>query len=159
ATKGDADGEVKFTLSPRREIVPAFHKLYSDALWPTYYVARTSFSNPTNDLVKNVKVRARLATSAGQTSWSEWEEIAAVVYPGQSAQFALTPVLDAKALMLTSKENAKLSVELEYTQGDKKTTKARTARLTVLGRNDGAYSHLPPGKDTTPTFYHQFQEG
>src|SRR5262249_35077320 len=54
-------------------------------------------------------------------------------------------------------EKAKLSVELSYTAGGKTITKTSTTRLTVLGRNDAAYTVLPAEQKWT-TFYHQFQE-
>src|SRR5262245_17799065 len=40
AAKGDADAEVALKVEPRREVMPALHKLYSDPLWPTYWLAR-----------------------------------------------------------------------------------------------------------------------
>src|SRR5262249_380204 len=91
ATKGEEDRELKSRPEPRREVLPALHKVYADPTWPTYYLARTTFANSTGETITNVRIRCRVSTSAGQTSWSDWEETASAVYPGQSVQYPLHP--------------------------------------------------------------------
>jgi hypothetical protein len=158
ASRVEEDGEVEIAVEPRREVMPALHKLYGDPLWTTYFLARTRLTNATGEAIRDVRLRARVSTSAGRMAWSDWEEVAAVVHPGQTVQYPLHAVLEAAALMLTSQETARLSVEVEHTRGGQKAVAARTARLTVLGRNDRVTTVLSLRDRPAATFYHRFQE-
>jgi hypothetical protein len=159
ATGKRESADPEYQVLPRGEVVPAIHKLYGDPAWSTLALARINLGNPGSEVLRDLRVRARVATSLGKTGWTEWEQIAAVVYPGQSVQYPLHPVLDAAALMVESRENGRLHVEFEHTRPDKEKVRHDVqATLTVLGRNDTPFTNLDLRKVPDATFRHRFQD-
>src|SRR5262249_19157830 len=90
--------------------------------------------------------------------WTGWEQVASVVYPGQSAQRALHPILTAAPFLIDSKEVGRLQVELEYVRGGEKKSQTVSERITILGQNDVAYGAVSPTELPEGSFYHTFQE-
>src|SRR5262249_24829277 len=135
AVSKQSDSEPTFEVKPRRDLMPALHQLYGDPTWLTYYLARTTFEDVTSEPLREVRLRARLRTSKGVAKWTNWDNVAAVVHPGQVVQFPLYATFEEKVWMIDSAEKAELDFELSYTGADRQDHKiTRRARVHVLGK-------------------------
>ncbi len=153
---GSKGQEAEFDLLPRKEIVPALHKLYADPTWTSFAVARCSFFNRGAETLQDLRVRCCVSGENTRKGYNEWERIAARVYPGGRVQFALYPLLDAALRNNKSRVTGKVHVEYEYTRpgGRKVRHLADPGRITVLGLNDAVENSLDFSELADPTFYH-----
>jgi hypothetical protein len=146
----------EFEFQLRKEIVPALHKLYGDPTWGTFAVARCSFTNPSNEVVEDLRVRCYVAAENSRREYNEWETVAGLVYPGGRVGFALHPLLDASLRSNRSRMIGKVHIEYEYTRptGRKVRRLAEAGRITILGLNDSVETSLDLGALADPTYYH-----
>src|SRR5262249_39108250 len=132
-----------FEVKPRRDLMPALHKLYGDPSWLTYYLARTTFENVTSEPLRDVRLRARLRTSKGVAKWTNWDNVAAIVHPGQVVQFPLYATWEERVWRIASGERAEVAFELSYPGANRQRGKTpRRSRVTVLGKNDLRYTNV-----------------
>jgi hypothetical protein len=148
-------------VEPRRYVVPMLHKLYGDPTWASQYLARTRFHNPGAQDVTDVRVRVRLQTTRGRTDWGEWQDVCAVVHPGQTAQFPIHASVDASVCDLDAAEAGTLHLQWQYSQAGRTKERSVAGRVQVLGRRHARFTLLDLGRlgPADVRFSHGYRDG
>lgn len=138
---GNGDQEPELRLQGRTEVLAALHKLYGDPKYLTHWLARTTFKNASDEVLTGYRMRYRLVLPGMPTEWTEWTEVASIVYPDQVVSQPLFAILPPQLCNLQSQTTATLNVEYEYClPNHEKVQQSADCTLDVLGVNDAMMS-------------------
>jgi hypothetical protein len=127
-------------LDAREEIMSCVAKSYANPKNQRLWVARSLFRNRGACLLRDHRVRFRLAD---YSPWSAWSR-SSVVVPGQTVVDAFFPLMDqGKVAALTGPVTVALEMEYEYRKPDGELVKdSDTRQVQLLARNQVIFSGL-----------------
>jgi hypothetical protein len=150
---GQAGGRPALRLQTKPHIMSALYKLYGDRKFDHLWVARSVFRNRGTETLSDYRVRFRIG---GYSPWSRWER-SDTVYPGQTVVDAFHPVIDVKVRDLRGATPADVEIEYQYQRpGGQTVTDSHSERIKILGINEGVFTDLPVGDDST--FFERFKD-
>ncbi len=155
------DGELEFEMDTKAKVMSSLAKIYGNEKFDNFWVARSKFQNTGNQVIKNLRVRHRIAN---MSSWSGWKKTR-IVYPGQTVIEPFFPVFDIeKIASFTSTRNAMVEVEYQYEMDGEKHSDTDSGKLQILSRNEIQWSSCNSGEamnffevfDNCPAIYAAF---
>ena len=145
------NGELEFEIDSKDKIMSSLAKIYGNEKFDNFWVARSKFVNTGDQIVKNLRVRHRIAN---MSSWSGWKKTR-IVYPGQTVIEPFFPVLDIeKIASFTSTRNAMVEVEYKYEIDGEKYSETDSGKLQILSRNEVQWSSHD--RDEAMNFFEMF---
>lgn len=129
--------DFSFELETKPKVMSSLAQIYGNEKFDNFWVARSRFTNTGNTVIKNMRVRYRVANLS---SWSGWKKTQ-IVYPGQTIIEPFFPVLDVeKIAKFNSTRNAMVEVEYRFQADGEKVEDSDSKKTQILARNEVEWS-------------------
>jgi hypothetical protein len=141
----NSEGEIKaeFETEAKEQVMSSLAKALSNKQFSALWTARTKFKNTGEQVIRDYRVRFRIAEYA--PTWSQWSGTPIVV-PGQTVVDGYFPVFEMEKIgKLTGQTKVAMEIQYQYKKADGKLVEdSETKEFTLLSRNQVYYSSLRP---------------
>ncbi len=140
---GAGQAAADFEVEAKTQIMSSLAKALSNRQFAALWTARSKFKNAGAQVLKDYRVRFRIAEYA--PTWSPWQGTPVVV-PGQTVVDSYFPVFEMEKLgKMTGQTRMAMEVQYQYKRGDGQLVEeSDTREMTLLSRNQVYYSNMKP---------------